>query len=91
MKALRVFSIGHNNIQDLPFCLGSISTLRMLKLSGNPLNPSLKRIVEGNQDVLSPSLGLAKNENERDTILTRKVTEYLRTQAAAKDSGEDSR
>lgn len=92
MKALRVFAIQHNKIEDLPLGLGDISTLRMLKVMGNPLNPSLKNILEGTDDVLSPTTpALPNDENERDKILTRKVIEYLRTQATIRDSGEDSR
>ena len=92
MKALRVFAIQHNRIADLPLGLGEIGTLRMLKVTGNPLNPNLKSIVEGNEDVLSPTTpALPNDENERDKILTRKVIDHLRTQAAIRDSGEDSR
>lgn len=92
LKALRVFSIQHNNIEDLPSRLGNINTLRMLKLTGNPLNARLKRLIEDNESTLSPSTpALNYNENEKDTILTKKITEYLRAQGAVRDSGEDSR
>lgn len=92
MKALRVFAIQHNKIESLPLGLGDISTLRMLKVTGNPLKPALKSIVEGSDDILSPTTpALPNDENERDKILTRKVIEHLRTQAAIRDSGEDSR
>ena len=91
MKALRVFSIQHNNIGDLPFCLGSINTLRILKLTGNPLTPRLKRIVEGSDVSPGPSPAFVDNEFEKDTMSTKKVLEYLRTLAAAKDSEGDSR
>jgi hypothetical protein len=92
MKALRVFAIQHNRIEDLPLGLGDIGTLRMLKVTGNPLNPSIKSIVEGYEDALSPATpALPNDENERDKIVTRKVIEHLRSQAAIRDSGEDSR
>lgn len=91
MKALRVFSIQHNSIGDLPFCLASINTLRMLKLTGNPLTPKLKRIVEGSDLSPGPSPAFGDNEIEKDTMSTKKVLEYLRTLAAAKDSEGDSR
>lgn len=91
MRALRVFSVEYNNIADLPLCLGNISTLRMLKLFGNPLNPGLKRIVGGNDTVLSPPPPFVNNDNERDKVSTKKVIDFLRAQAASKDSGEDSR
>lgn len=91
MKALRVFSVQHNNIRDLPFCLGSINTLRMLKLTGNPLSPRLKRVAEGSDRSPGPSPALVDNDNEKDAMSTKKVLEYLRTLAAAKDSEGDSR
>ena len=93
MKALRVFSVQHNNIGDLPFCLGSINTLRILKLTGNPLTPRLKRIVEGSDRSPGPSPAFVDNDNniEKDAMSTKKVLEYLRTLAAAKDSEGDSR
>ena len=84
MKALRVFSVQHNNIRDLPYCLGSINTLRMLKVMGNPLNPTLQRIVDGNEASPTPSPVFMKDENERDTMLTKKLMEHMR------HSGEDS-
>lgn len=90
MKALRVFSIQHNNIGDLPFCLGSINTLRILKLTGNPLTPRLKRIAEGSDLSPGPSPAFVDNEFEKDTTSTKKVLEYLRTLAAARDSEGDS-
>lgn len=88
MKALRVFSIQYNNIVDLPLCLGGISALRMLKVAGNPLNPKLKRILEHGEKALSPPMSVVKNDNDRDTFLTKKVTEFLRHEAVA---GEESR
>ena len=91
MKALRVFSIQHNNIGDLPFGLGSINTLRMLKLTGNPLTPKLKRIVEGSELSQGSSPAFVDNDNGKDTMATKKVLEYLRILAAAKDSEGDSR
>ena len=90
MKALRVFSIQNNSIQDLPYCLGSISTLRMLKVIGNPLNPTLQRVLDGDGELSSPSPALMKDDNERDTILTKKLTEHMRQHAAMRESGEDS-
>ena len=63
----------------------------MLKLAGNPLTPKLKRLVEGSNLSPGPSPASAENEVEKDTMSTKKVLEYLRTLAAAKDSEGDSR
>ncbi len=90
LKALRVFSIQHNNLDDLPDCIGSISTLRMLKLMGNPLHPGLKRIVGSSEMSPSPSPAFSKDDNERDTLTTRPIKDYLQARAAVKESGEDS-
>lgn len=88
--ALRVFSIQHNNIQDLPLTLANITTLRMLKLVGNPWNRNLQRIIDGTDDSSSLSSSYMKDDNERDTILTKKVLDYMRNHATPRDSGEDS-
>jgi Leucine-rich repeat (LRR) protein len=82
LKALRVFSIQHNSIEDLPKGLGSTSTLRMLKMAGNPWEPGIKRILSTGDTT--------KDDNERDTMLTPTIKEYLRARAV-KDSGEDAR
>lgn len=83
LKALRVFSIQNNNVRDLPFCLGSITTLKLLKVTGNPLNPTLQRILDDSDSSATQSPN-SKDENERDTKLTIKLTEYMR------NSGDDS-
>ena len=88
LKALRVLSLQTNNIRDLPYCLGTIITLRLLKVMGNPVNPTLQRILDGNG--MSPNPALIKDENERDTVLTKMLTEHMRSHTARRDSGEDS-
>ena len=90
MRALRVFAIQHNSIQDLPICLGNITTLRMLKLAGNPFNSRLSGLLGGHDETLSPTTpALPNDENEKDKILTRRVIEYLRSQAAARGHTEE--
>ena len=90
MKAIRVFAIQHNDIRDLPNCLGSISTLKMLKLTGNPWEPGIKRILESGEFSPMQSPPQGKNDNERDTLMTTPIKEHLRGRAV-KDSGEDAR
>ena len=88
MKGLRVFSLLNNNIGEVPSSLGLLDTLKILKIAGNPLKPSLKRIVDGNDDSNSPPL-TALADNEKDTLLTRKIKKFLKSELAAKESGEE--
>lgn len=90
MKALRVLSLLNNNIGEVPLNLGFLDTLKILKIAGNPLKPSLKRVVDGNDDSYSPPL-TALADNEKDTLLTRKIKKYLKSEIVAKESGEESR
>ncbi len=82
LTALRVFSVQNNDLQDLPTTLLTISTLRMLKVTDNPFNRNLSRVIKGSEDV--------QDHNERDTILTRKILNYMRNNVTPRDSGEDS-
>lgn len=90
MKALRAFGIQYNDIRDLPNCLGSLSTLKMLKLTGNPWEPGIKRILESGElsPMQSPPQG--NDDRQRDVYMTEPIKEYLRGRAV-KDSGEDAR
>ena len=90
LKALRVFSIQHNNLEDLPDCLGTVSTLRMLKLMGNPLNPGMRRIIGPSELSPSASPAFSKDDNERDTLMTKPIKDYLLARAAVKDSADES-
>lgn len=90
MKALRVLSLLNNNIGDLPPCLGSLDALKILKIAGNPLIPSLMRIVDGSDGSSSPPL-TALADNEKESIVTRKIKKFLKAEAAVKESGEESR
>lgn len=89
MKALRVLSVLNNNIDDVPYCVGYLDTLRVLKLGGNPLTHDLKRIVESTDG--SPSRSAI--DYEKDALLTKKVKSYLKAAAAAatSESGGESR
>lgn len=90
MKALRVFSLLNNNIGEIPSNLGLLDTLKILKVAGNPLKPSLKRIVDGNDDSNSPPL-TALADNEKDALLTKKIKKHLKSEITTKESGEESR
>lgn len=90
MKALRVLSLLNNNIGDLPPCLGLLDALKILKISGNPLTPNLMRIIDGNDGSTSPPL-TALADNEKESVLTRKIKKYLKAEAAVKEGGGESR
>lgn len=89
MKALRVLSLLNNYIETIPYCLGNLDTLRILKLAGNPLSSDLMRIVNGSDGTHSPSL-VTLTDNEKDTLLTKRIKKHLKVEAAAKESGDGS-
>lgn len=92
MKALRVLSVMNNNIETVSFAVGYLENLRILKLAGNPLDKGLKGILDGNDG--SPSLlvaSLGNKNNEKEALLTIRVKQYLKAEAAALESGGESR
>ena len=89
MKALRVLSLLNNSIENVPYCLGNLDTLRILKLAGNPLSSDLMRIVNGSDGTHSPSLATL-TDNEKDTLLTKRIKKHLKVEAAARESGDGS-
>ena len=88
MKTLKVLSVMNNNIDRVPFSLGSLDSLRILKLAGNPLEIQLRRIIEGTDTTLSP-LVTPLAENGKDVLVTLRIKQYLKHEAAALES--DSR
>jgi Leucine-rich repeat (LRR) protein len=90
MKALRVLSVSNNQLVDLPFTLGNMDSLKLLKMAGNPLNDSLKNLLKAEEESAAAS-AMPVAEHESDTHLTLQVKKYLRTEAAAQDSGGESR
>lgn len=90
MKTLRVLSLRDNYIGEIPSCVGFLDTLRILKLTGNPLRGNLKKIVDGNDIASSPPL-TALADNEKEAIMTRKIKNFLKSEVAANEPGEESR
>lgn len=90
MKALRVLSLLNNTIEDLPACIGLLDALKILKIAGNPLIPNLMRILDGSDGSSSPPV-TALADNEKESIVTRKIKKYLKAEAAVKECGEESR
>ena len=92
LKALRLLNVMNNHLETIPFCIGHMDNLKVIKLGNNPLKDGLRDIHE-NVDV-SPSLrtaGLKASPNERDGILTTKMKKFLLDEAASLESGGDSR
>ena len=91
LKSLRVLSVMNNKLEKIPLSLGFLESLRILKLAGNPLEEGLKNIVNGRDGSPSPLI-VPLVDNEKDAIvLTIKVKQYLKAEAAALESGGESR
>ena len=90
MRSLRFLSVMHNSLEDLPMSLGHLESLRLLKMSGNPLNGNLKSIIDGSDSTPSP-LVTPIGENEKDALITVKIKSYLKSEALAQESGAESR
>ena len=90
MIALRVLSVMNNNLKELPFSLGFLESLRVLKLAGNPLNASLNNILDGKDESPKP-LSVPLPENEKESRVTNRIKGYLRHEANSLESGGDSR
>ena len=92
LKALRLLAVMNNNLETIPFCMGHMDNLKVVKLGNNPLKDGLREIID-NVDV-SPSprtAGLKESSNERDVIITTKMKKFLLDEAASLESGGDSR
>ena len=90
MKALRVLSLTHNGIRDLPSCMGSLDGLDILKISENPLNLNLMRVMEGTDGSSSP-LSTTHTDNEKERSMTKRIKKYLKAVGATKEYCEESR
>ncbi|MCJ1384702.1 RAM signaling network component [Xylographa soralifera] len=89
MKTLRVLSVMNNNLDRVPFSLGSLDSLRIIKLAGNPLDVELRRIIEGTDTTPSP-LVTPLAENGKDVLVTLRIKQYLKHEAAALESDSSS-
>ncbi|KAL8866846.1 MAG: hypothetical protein Q9174_006043, partial [Haloplaca sp. 1 TL-2023] len=87
MRSLRVLSLTKNRLRNIPSCVKGLDTLRMLKLSGNPLRAELAAIVEAKD--IHPSYDEA-TDNERETLKTSNLKQFLKLEAAAKEAGDGS-
>ena len=89
MKALRVLSLMNNNLEGLPFSIGFLDKLDVLKLASNPWNDGIKGVLDGSNESQSPGVKpIAENDTQ---ALTKKIKKHLKDEAAALGSGGDSR
>lgn len=89
MESLRFLALMNNKIEYLPTCLKDLGSLTMIKISGNPLRSEYTAIIEANDH--SPPLRGGITENQRDTIITENLKNFLRREAVASDPGWGSR
>lgn len=79
----------NNRLEGLPFSIGFLDKLDVLKLASNPWNDGIEGVLNGSNGSQSPGINLVA---EKDTqALTKKVKKYLKDEAAALESGGDSR
>ena len=90
MESLRFFSVVGNRLQRLPYSLGFLDGLAILRIAENPLNDSLRAQVETAATLISPASHIL-GENEKDRRVTQKIKEYLKSEAAILESPADSR
>lgn len=90
MKTLRVLSLTHNEIKDLPSCIGLLDGLDILKISENPLKLNLMRVMDGSDGSPSPP-STGHPDNEKGRSMTKRIKKYLKAVGATKEYGEESR
>ena len=78
LKVLRVLSLRHNNVKDLPICLAGIVTLRMLKLDGNPWKTEIEEAIRAAEATYSPTTPSRPDDSARDRHITAVIVDYLR-------------
>ena len=89
MKSLRFLSVQDNRLTGLPYSLGFLESLRVLKLGNNPLNSTLRTLMDGHDNSISPTSSNVI-DNQKDSIITEKIKIYLRSEATTLESPADS-
>ncbi|KAK2858541.1 hypothetical protein FQN49_004624, partial [Arthroderma sp. PD_2] len=80
LSSLRVFSIMQNFLEDLPCQLSDMSKLQVIKVSGNPLDSSLKAVLELREADVNH---LEMADNEKDSAITTELKRFLKSRQAA--------
>ncbi|KAF5706996.1 RAM signaling pathway SOG2 [Fusarium mundagurra] len=79
MASLKVLAVQKNKIQHLPFCISEMNTLLALKIDGNPLTPTLSRIVEA--QYLEAASNSARDNESTDMAVTAQIKLVLKHEA----------
>ncbi|KAF5532038.1 RAM signaling pathway [Fusarium mexicanum] len=79
MASLKVLAVQKNKIQHLPFCISEMTTLLALKIDGNPLIPTLSRIVAAQYLGAAPSS--ARDNENNDMAVTAQIKQVLKHEA----------
>jgi RAM signalling pathway protein len=75
LGSLRVFSIIHNRIDELPPELCEMSKLQILKVAENPLRFKLKKVIQAKEAEVA---SLEMNDNEKEIAVTAEIKRHLR-------------
>lgn len=68
--------MAQNRLDELPLGLSDMNKLQILKVAGNPLRPSLQRLLEApDADVTSSAM----TDNEKEVALTAELKRFLKT------------
>ncbi|KAG5660942.1 hypothetical protein KAF25_002585 [Fusarium avenaceum] len=79
MSSLKAIAAQRNEIEDLPFCISEMTSLLALKVDSNPLNPTLKRVVEAHS--LDPAPGGMRDNESADLVVTAQIKQFLKHEA----------
>ncbi|KAL8996422.1 MAG: hypothetical protein Q9169_004070 [Polycauliona sp. 2 TL-2023] len=77
---LKCLDMTKNSIKHVPSGVKDLNKLWILKLGGNPLRPDIARIVN------APAPPDAKVENDKHAMVTSKLKQYLKGEAASRES-----
>ena len=92
LKALRLLNVMNNNLETIPFCIGHMDNLKVVKLGNNPLNDGLREIYDSiDASPSAQAAGLKEFPNEKDGVITIRMKKHLLDEAASLESGGDSR
>jgi len=82
MKSLKVLAIQGNRIERLPLCLGNMSSLRVLKVDGNPLVFPPAKICMMDEDEQAGVMGAGERALVPAAAITQRIKAYLREYGA---------
>lgn len=86
MKTLNTISVTNNALTSLPFSLGEMKHLKVLKVAGNPWSESMPELFE----VDASQMAVPVTDHEAEARITLRIKKHLRGEAAAMESGGGS-